>query len=723
MVVYRIYGCKKLILEEFFRKMITKQKLEDLIVAASAVDNEEAVLKLLDSMDDVDLPVLKEAAGNFEFLFEAWEEDTSDSDDKAKLCVLLAEKGILDNPVFRNALNHAVKKLLPPYIASQSVVKAVGARDQNVSPHDAALRLKKLQHLRSTALVYQQDSRSWGKISNIDKVTATIAVNSLDTGSVSSMPIATALLNAHFFDTTPEMLNLLYPGKHSCRAAREYRRVFQKHSLSELSEHKLVEIVQNLMVPDIMTPEAFRSWWEDAQSSPAQTKGKRSFEDARSILELYTLLRETADSPAGAKLSPESAEKLTKLFGRLRREMTPKDIEMLAESISSLAEANSAEILSSMFAPLRGKAPFWPEKITEDLSLKPLETWGRLSVKHLGGLVKATALLYSPEEMAQFSLHLPLRCLTVFFEAVPSDTVMEAIMKARVLSSDIVMWIWKNRTKISSYLTTGIDMEKVISALSIEDLPKEWSAAQRELKKQLFEKADFQKFVIENADGDIPSIINALQKYRGFQPGERQSIMVKLARHSDELKAYIEGGEGRRIMGAHAAASAEHPPLTSIRSQKRLAAELENLIKVQIPENAAAVALARSFGDLRENAEYDAAKERRRYLHKRRSELEKTLSFIEATDFKNVLVKDTVVLGSRVKLESTSGTETLEYFLLGAWDGDPENNCISYKTKIGEALMGLKIGSRVKIPEKGEFLVKEILPLPEEMRKQLACED
>ena len=37
--------------------------------------------------------------------------------------------------------------------------------------------------------------------------------------------------------------------------------------------------------------------------------------------------------------------------------------------------------------------------------------------------------------------------------------------------------------------------------------------------------------------------------------------------------------------------------------------------------------------------------------------------------------------------------------------------------------MGLKIGSRVKIPEKGEFLVKEILPLPEEMRKQLACED
>ena len=133
------------------------------------------------------------------------------------------------------------------------------------------------------------------------------------------------------------------------------------------------------------------------------------------------------------------------------------------------------------------------------------------------------------------------------------------------------------------------------------------------------------------------------------------------------------------------------------------------------------MALARSYGDLRENAEYDAAKERRRFLQRRRSELEKTLQDIESTDFKNVQVSDHVVLGSLVKLESKSG-EIREYYLLGAWDGDPERNFLSYKTRIGEAILDKKVGTEVQIPEDGTYIVKEVLPLPEALRKELADE-
>ena len=243
----------------------------------------------------------------------------------------------------------------------------------------------------------------------------------------------------------------------------------------------------------------------------------------------------------------------------------------------------------------------------------------------------------------------------------------------------------------------------------------------REGERALFEKADFQKFVIENANGDIPSIIAAIQRCRSFQGGERQSVLVKLGRHSEELKAFIEAGEGRRMMG-DAAQTPDQAPVTSVASHRRLAAELENLINVQIPENAAAVALARSYGDLRENAEYDAAKEKRRFLHRRRAELEKTLGFIRSTDFKDVVIDGQVVIGSLVRLESASGS-IREYYVLGAWDGDPEKNRISYKTRIGEVLMDKKIGDKVEIPEAGSYTIKEILPLPEERRKELAGEE
>lgn len=702
--------------------MITKQKLEDLIMAASAVENDEAVLKLHDAILDADDDFLKESASNFDILFDVWDKKdaVAESDYKARICVRLAERSILDNPVFRNVLNSAVRRLIPPYIVASSVVKAVGARDENSSTRDVAMRLKKLQNLRSTAVVFMQESRTWGKINSIDKVTATIAISPLDSASVSSIPIASALFHIHFFNMTPEMLNMLYPGKNH-RSALEYKRIFEKHSLVELSESKISDIVKAVMVPSLMTPEEFATWWEGRNEVPksAKTSG-RQFYDARSILELQTILKPLAES-GQVSLSTEAAEKLAKLFDHIRIN-NDKDIAMLAECISWLASGVTVEhALSTMLAPLRGKAPFWPSVIDDTISFKQMETWGKLPVKLLEGFIHASMVLYTPEELVALGLILPLRCISVLFDSLPSDIVSKTILVAKKWSPDVVLWVWKNRAHLSPYITQSLDMERVVDALAKDGLPKEWLAAQRDLKKHLFDKVDFQKFLLENADSDIPSVTNALQKHRVFQYGEQQSIMVKLARHSAELKAYLEAGEGKKMMGSSASGEDQHPPITSVRSLRRLAEELDNLIKVQIPENAAAVALARSFGDLRENAEYDAAKERRRYLHRRRADLEKTLSFIEGTDFKNVSIKDTVVLGSTAKLKSANGTEKT-YYVLGAWDGDPEKDRIAYTTKIGEALIGQKVGSKLNLQDAGLFTLCEVLPLPAEIQQELADE-
>ena len=189
-----------------------------------------------------------------------------------------------------------------------------------------------------------------------------------------------------------------------------------------------------------------------------------------------------------------------------------------------------------------------------------------------------------------------------------------------------------------------------------------------------------------------------------------------------ELRDYIESGAGSKLLGTNAASSADKPPVTSVASQKRMLAELKELIEVKIPQNAAAVAYARSFGDLRENAEYDAAKEQRRFLQKRRSDLEKTLANIESTSFKDVVLSNVVVPGCKVFLKNAAGSE-LSYYILGAWDGDPERGRISYKAPIGQALTDRKVGEKVKLPELGEYVIERLEPLPADMIREFSGEE
>ena len=698
-----------------------KETLDKLIENAMMPNNEIAVRDLLETMDKIDIGILKEAAPAFDQLCVSWEEEITKSDDKANICVHLAELSIVDSPTFRGPLNAAIRKLLPPYLASGAVIKAIGARDENTSAHDAALRLRKLQHLRSTALVYQWGNRQWSKIHGIDNVIGTIAVSTLDSGSVSSVPIANAIFSLHFFNMTPEIMNLLYPGKTNYKSSTEYRRVFTDCTLSELSEPKLKDVIRSIMVPKVMSDDTFEGWWK---LEPAKTtaNGARPFWEARSVLELYTLLQNVIKDEGKVEICEEASLSLKKLFERLRKDMQPKDVVMLAECISLLVDAGTQEVITNMLAPLRGKASFWPAEITEDMPLAPLECWGKLPVKQLNGFVKATSYLYTTEEIARLSTHMPLKCMNAIFATLPEQLVQETIIAQKTYSCDLILWILKNRNNLPKKLSTGIDMARCISALSAEGLPKEWGAALRDLKKAVFTKEDIQKFLIENADGDIPGLIGSLQRYRSYQKQEFQSVLLKLANISQEVKDYLESSAGSRLTGTNSKKTAEEAPITSIASHKKLADELHDLISVQIPENSAAVALARSYGDLRENAEYDAAKERRRYLHRRREELERTLGFIQPTDFKNVEVKDHAVIGSVVTLTAANGSDQV-YTILGAWDGDPDKHYVSYKTKIGEALLDKKVGDQVEIPGIGTCTIKTVAALPEDLRKALACEN
>ena len=114
---------------------------------------------------------------------------------------------------------------------------------------------------------------------------------------------------------------------------------------------------------------------------------------------------------------------------------------------------------------------------------------------------------------------------------------------------------------------------------------------------------------------------------------------------------------------------------------QKLKDELHHLIAFERPAAAAAIAEARDKGDLSENAEYDAAKERRRFLQRRRSELERLVATVQPINFLEFKADTSKIsMGTEVVLQDASGTEKV-YSIVGSSDGDPDRNLVSYKTK------------------------------------------
>jgi len=196
-----------------------------------------------------------------------------------------------------------------------------------------------------------------------------------------------------------------------------------------------------------------------------------------------------------------------------------------------------------------------------------------------------------------------------------------------------------------------------------------------------------------------------------------------LSRHSDKIREHLEAGAGSKLLaaggqGEAGAPAANEPIYTSLSSHRRLVQELHDIINIHQPENREALKTARAHGDFRENAEFDAAKERRNFLTRRRNELERDLARVNALDFRTIKPGRFIDFGTTVELETNpSGTET--YYFLGAWDGNPDKKYLSYKTKLGEVLRNHQVGDEITLPDGRAAVVKSIEVLPEAVLRDL----
>jgi transcription elongation factor GreA len=141
---------------------------------------------------------------------------------------------------------------------------------------------------------------------------------------------------------------------------------------------------------------------------------------------------------------------------------------------------------------------------------------------------------------------------------------------------------------------------------------------------------------------------------------------------------------------------------------QRLEEELRQLKSVERPAIIVAIAEARSHGDLSENAEYHAARERQSFIEGRIEELEAVVSGAEVID-PSQLSGDSVKFGAQVNLVDEETEHERSYQIVGVYEADIKQGLLSVSSPLAKALIGKKIGDTVSVPAPGGDKSYEIL--------------
>ena len=143
---------------------------------------------------------------------------------------------------------------------------------------------------------------------------------------------------------------------------------------------------------------------------------------------------------------------------------------------------------------------------------------------------------------------------------------------------------------------------------------------------------------------------------------------------------------------------------------EKLKTEIEELSTTKRRDVAERIRVAREFGDIAENAEYDDAKNEQMLLEHRIATLEERLRDARVIDKKSV-PKDIVSVGSHVRLRDVDAKKTFEYDIVGSAESNPSENKLSNESPVGKAIIGRKKGETVEVAAprgKMKFKILEI---------------
>jgi len=313
------------------------------------------------------------------------------------------------------------------------------------------------------------------------------------------------------------------------------------------------------------------------------------------------------------------------------------------------------------------------------------------------------------DALATMPFNLLNEVLTTLKETPEAAAACSALLNDSKVPPTLINWILRFRESVPTWtIPPIIDLLSHAISLCESKLSGEALRMQNSIRQYIEAKLDtiFEK---ELALAQRQTLFDRIQASAAWDSTTQRTLLGRMIKIEPSL------AERKKVTQQQQQVAIRQ---TSWRSISEKQAVYKRLIEVELPKNSNDIAVARSYGDLRENFEYQAAKDYQRQLLQRQSELQLELKQIKGTDFSNI-PHDKAGPGTTVVLRTDEGEERT-YTILGEWDRDEQLNIISNRTRMAQALEGKRAGDKVTIPVVGGEAPATILaihPLSEVIRQ------
>jgi transcription elongation GreA/GreB family factor len=262
------------------------------------------------------------------------------------------------------------------------------------------------------------------------------------------------------------------------------------------------------------------------------------------------------------------------------------------------------------------------------------------------------------------------------------------LISQHTASSELLLWLAKERSDSFADILGPEVFRAMLSAMERDQFNEKRS---NRLRDFILDDQQLLVELIGSADLEIiKDLTRALQLSPCFDDMDKRSLLARIVKSYPAVQSLISGEQTKQEAGL----------VVSWESLERRKNEYTELVQKKIPANSKEIAIARSYGDLRENHEYKAAKEMQKLLMRRKSELESQLVRARGTDFASARA-DAVSMGTIVAVTDLGAGNPETFTILGAWDSDPDKGVISYLTPVAQSLLNRKPGEEVEFEMEG----------------------
>lgn len=475
------------------------------------------------------------------------------------------------------------------------------------------------------------------------------------------------------------------------------------------------EKVQEALVPDVIDKDDYKKWWETARREMKKdghfklpTKKSEPIEYQMQDIPLQERLLNEFNSARGLKARLAVASEIAKSARDLddASVVAEKALGKLNEEIRAHARTKPGLALEALMV----RADFSKALGAELAKDAPTDATVWDTKPPLAELMAGMPATYQHRTLESFQAYDEawIEVLIDIINRLPARLVSECVsllasggqldpLKAELgklinhhnAGAELLLWLAKDKSGDFAEILTPETFGAMLTAIERETSDEKRACKLRDF---LLTDAGILEEITKDADiGTVKDITRAIQMTTCFEGMDKRSLLGKIVKAFPDIQEFITHGD----KGKGEKKAVDTSLIVSWASLERRKVELEELIQKKIPANSREIEIAREYGDLRENHEFKAAKEQQKVLLAQKADMENEVDRARGMNYADATTEAANV-GTRVTVTNLDTNELEEYALLGAWDGDPDNNHLSYLTPMGQAIRGRTAGEEVE---------------------------